>query len=141
MADAAGRFQNLSTLESKPLRGLKHGANHQRRCVMGVKGGGAGGFNLILGQQFGKLGAWLARTFRQFGKGGGKPAPADIFYENRPFFRCGRSLLVFNLPKCADGIKVLVELLLGRAFAKMVGVGNTIAIKILRLTACPVAVR
>ena len=101
---------------------------------MGVECGGASGFNFVPGQQFGKLGAWLARTFRQFGKGGGKTAPADIFYENRPFLRRGRSLPVFNLPESADDIEVLIELLLGRAFAKAVGVGDTIAIKILRLT-------
>jgi len=107
---------------------------------MGVEGGGAGGCDFVLGQQFGKLGAWLARAIRQFGKGGGKSAPADIFYEHRPFFRRGWSLLVFNLPKRADGIEVLIELLLGRAFTKLVGVGDAVAIKILRLTVCPVAV-
>ena len=140
MADAAGRFQNLSTLESKPLRGLIHGANDQRRCVMGVKGGGAGGFNLILGQQFGKLSARPARAFGKFGKGGWKSTPANIFYQDRPFFRRGRSLFLFNLPKCADGIEVLIELLLERAFTKVVGIGNAIAIEILRLTASLVVI-
>jgi hypothetical protein len=101
---------------------------------MGVERSGTGGFNFVPGQQFGKLGARPARTFWKFGKCGGKPAPADIFYQNRPLFRRGRSLLVFNLPERADGVEVLIELLLGRAFTKAVGIGDAIAIKILRLT-------
>jgi hypothetical protein len=108
---------------------------------MGVKSGCPGGFNFFLGQQFGELGARPARTFRKFGKGGGKSTPADVFYQNRPFFRRGRALLIFNLPECADGIKVLIELLLERAFPKTVGIGNAIAIGILRLIGCMVAVR
>jgi hypothetical protein len=108
---------------------------------MGVESGGAGGLDFVLGQQFGKLGARLARTFRQFGKGGGKAAPADIFYQYRPFFRRGRSPLVFNLPKCADGIEVLIELLLGRAFTKAVGISDAVAIRIFRLTTSLMAFR
>jgi len=101
---------------------------------MGVKGGRAGGFDFSLGQQFGKLGARSARALGKFGEGGGKSAPTDIFYQNRPFFRCGWSLFFFNLPKCADDIEVLIELLLERAFTKVIGIGNAIAIEILRLT-------
>jgi hypothetical protein len=107
---------------------------------MGVKGGGAGGFNFFLGQQFGELGTRPARAFRKFGKGGGKSTPADIFYQDRPFFRRGRSLFLFNLPKCADGIEVLIELLFKRAFPKTVSIGNAIAIEILRLAARLVAI-
>jgi hypothetical protein len=50
-------------------------------------------------------------------------------------------LFFFSLPKCADGIKVLLELLLERAFTKAVGIGDAIAIEILRFTTCLVAVR
>jgi len=49
-------------------------------------------------------------------------------------------LFFFNLPKCADGIEVLIELLLERAFTKVVGISNAIAIEILRLTASLVAI-
>jgi hypothetical protein len=108
---------------------------------MGVKSGRPGGFNFFLGQQFGKLGARPARAFGKFGECGGKSAPANIFYQDRPFFRRGRSLFLFNLPECADGIKVLIELLLERAFTKAVGIGDAIAIGILRRTACLLAVR
>jgi hypothetical protein len=106
---------------------------------MGVKGGRPGGFNFILGQQFGKLGARPARAFGKFGECGGKSAPADIFYQDRPFFRRGRSLFLFNLPESTDGIEVLSELLLERAFTKAVGIGNAIAIGILRLIGCMMA--
>jgi hypothetical protein len=50
-------------------------------------------------------------------------------------------LFFFNLSKCADDIKVLIELLLERSFTKAVGIGNAIAIEILRRTACLLAVR
>jgi hypothetical protein len=107
---------------------------------MGVEGGSARRFDLFLGQQFGKLRTRPARAFGKFGKGSGKSAPTDIFYQNRPFIRRGRSLLIFNLPERANGIEVLIELLLERAFTKAVGVGNAITIEILRVT-CRMVVR
>lgn len=141
MADAAGRFQNLSALKPKPLRRLIHGTNDDERSVMGVDRGGAGGFDFVLGQQFGQQGARFARTFGEFGKGGGKPAPADIFYQNRPFFRRGRALLAFYFFERADDIEVLIEFLPGRAFTKMVGIRDAIAIEIPRRALRLVSIR
>ena len=99
---------------------------------MGVKSGGASGFDFVLGKQFGKLGARLAGVFWKFGKGGGEAAPPHIFYQNCPFFLCSRTLLSLNLFEGTDGIEIQIELLLGRTFTKAVGVGDTVTIEILR---------
>ena len=60
----------------------------------------------------------------------GHPAPADIFDQQSFFVRRSRTIPGSERPQDVDGLEILLELLLEAAFAKPVGIGDAIAVKI-----------
>src|ERR1019366_5187386 len=92
VANAAGRFQNLSALKTKPLRCLIHGADDNRRGVMGVEGGGAGGTVFLVGQDFRKLDLFPVPGRAVHVKHLGHRTPANIFDQQSFFVRGSRTI-------------------------------------------------
>ncbi len=130
MADAAGRFQNVAALETEPLRGLIHGLDDDRRGVMSVKGGGAGGSVFLVGQDFGKLDLFLAPVRAVHVKHLWHRTPADVFDQQSLFVRCSRTILGIQRPQDFNRLDVLLELLFETALTQTVGIGDAVVVMI-----------
>ena len=111
MADAAGRLKNLAALKSEPLRRLIHGADDNRRGIMRVKRGGAGGAMLLVGQNFGKLDLFLAPVGAVHVEHLGHRAPPNGYDERRLFIGRRGAFLGVKQPQDFNRLDVLLELL------------------------------
>ena len=78
IAHAAGRFQNIASLESHVTYGLVNSPNHRGAGVVSIEGGPSGSGVFLWSQKLLQLGIFLAPAFLVRVKGVGKAAPAYI---------------------------------------------------------------
>ena len=120
VANAHGRFQNVSCAEAHAFHRIIDGTDDSGAGIVSIQNGTAGGFVFLLGEQPFQFGVLLCPTALVWVKGIRQTAPANILRKHLLFFGSGTPVLLFQLEQGTDGFDVPGEFLFGASDTQII---------------------
>ena len=130
VAEAQGRLQDATVREPEPLQRRVHGPDDDRRGVMGVEGGGAGGVQFLWAEELLQPLPFSLPLVVPGIEDLGQPAPADVTDQHALLVVRRCAALGLNPLQQFDGSEVVLAIALEGAVAEPVGVGDAVIARV-----------